>query len=122
MEHVGMDQNRIHANIHTQSFNHVKGTNKGNNKVIEGVSEDFHIYRLDWFPDSVQFFVDEELLFQFDKQENYTFAEWPFDKPQHLLLNIAIGGNWGGQQGIDTSIFPQRMLVDYVRYYKLQTN
>ena len=43
---------------------------------------------------------------------------WPFDKPQYLLVNLAIGGSWGGQKGIDDARFPQRYLVDYVRIYQ----
>ena len=43
---------------------------------------------------------------------------WPFDKPHYLILNIAVGGSWGGQKGIDESVFPQRLLVDYVRVYR----
>ena len=44
---------------------------------------------------------------------------WPFDKPMHLLLNIAVGGEWGGQKGIDPDSFPARMAIDYVRVYQL---
>jgi len=60
-----------------------------------------------------------------DDSSYYTFwnpqilyKEWPFDKRFHLLLNLAVGGTWGGAQGIDTAIFPQAMEVDYVRVYQ----
>jgi beta-glucanase (GH16 family) len=119
MEHVGFDQDRVHANIHTKSFNHAIGTNKGNSKMVEKASEQYHLYRLDWYPNKIEFFIDDKMLFQFQKLNTFGWHEWPFDKAQHLLLNIAVGGNWGGQQGVDNSIFPQKMLVDYVRYYKL---
>jgi beta-glucanase (GH16 family) len=119
MEHVGFDQDRVHANIHTKAFNHSIGTNKGNNRIVEKASEEFHLYRLDWYPDKVEFYIDDKQLFQFQKLNTYGWQEWPFDKAQHLLLNIAVGGNWGGMKGIDKSIFPQKMLIDYVRFYKL---
>ncbi|MFT7434284.1 MAG: beta-glucanase (GH16 family) [Psychromonas sp.] len=119
MEHVGFDQDVIHSNIHTRAFHHSIGTNKGQKKFIKDASVDFHIYRLDWYPNAVEFYIDDELLFEFKKIFGYTWREWPFDQPQHLLLNIAIGGDWGGQKGIDDSVFPQKMLVDYVRYYDL---
>jgi beta-glucanase (GH16 family) len=45
-------------------------------------------------------------------------AQWPFDKPFHLILNLAIGGDWGGVKGIDDAAFPQRMEVDFVRFYQ----
>ncbi|AWV98137.1 glycoside hydrolase family 16 protein [Arcticibacterium luteifluviistationis] len=119
MEHVGYDQNRVHANIHTKAFNHSIGTNKGNNKIVAKASEEYHTYRLDWYPNTIQFYIDNLLLFEFKKEAGYTWQEWPFDKPQHLLLNIAVGGDWGGQEGIDKEVFPQKMLIDYVRYYDL---
>ena len=62
-----------------------------------------------------------------DKTKYFTFtnegkdaAAWPYDKPQYLILNIAIGGDWGGQKGIDDRIFPQRMYIDYARVYQEQ--
>lgn len=122
MEHVGYDQGRIHSNIHTKAFNHVRGTNKGGNRLVENVSKEFHRYRIDWYPHLIQFFIDDEKHFEFRKDDGFGFAEWPFDKPQYLLLNIAIGGNWGGQKGIDESIFPQQMEIDYVRFYQLETS
>lgn len=65
------------------------------------------------------FRIVRELDVQFTfTNEHKTSAEWPFNKPFHLLLNIAIGGFWGGQKGVDDTIFPNRMLVDYVRVYQ----
>ena len=63
-----------------------------------------------------------------DNQKYFTFRNegagadvWPFDKDQYLILNLAIGGSWGGQKGIDDSIFPQRYCIDYVRVYTQNT-
>jgi beta-glucanase (GH16 family) len=119
MEHVGFDQNTVHANIHTKAFNHAIGTNKGNKIQVPTASTEFHVYSCEWKPDLIVFFVDGKEYFRFQKDSLYGWAEWPFNKPQHLLLNIAVGGNWGGQKGVDNSIFPQSMEVDYVRVYKL---
>jgi beta-glucanase (GH16 family) len=60
--------------------------------------------------------VDGQRYFAFEKESGGT-AVWPFDAPQYLILNLAIGGTWGGQQGIDDSAFPARFLIDYVRVY-----
>ena len=49
-------------------------------------------------------------------------AKWPFNEPQYIILNLAIGGDWGGIQGIDPTVFPMRMLVDYVRVYERSEN
>jgi beta-glucanase (GH16 family) len=119
MEHVGFDQNRVHGNIHTKAFNHAIKTNKGNNVLVDNVSDEFHVYSCEWTPSSVSILIDGKAFFTFTKEPSYQWAEWPFDKPFHLLLNIAVGGNWGGQKGVDDSIFPQKMEVDYVRVYPL---
>jgi len=72
---------------------------------------------VDWTP--------REIVFRFDGREVYRFANedkgedaWPFDLPHYLILNIAVGGGWGGQKGVDDSVFPRKMLVDYVRVYQ----
>ncbi len=119
MEHVGFDQNVVHANVHTKAFNHSIGTNKGNRITVPTASSEFHVYACEWKPDLLIFLMDGKEYFRFQKDRTYGWAEWPFDKPQHLLLNLAVGGNWGGQKGVDNSIFPQSMEVDYVRVYKL---
>ncbi|MDZ7606296.1 MAG: glycoside hydrolase family 16 protein [Cyclobacteriaceae bacterium] len=117
MENVGFDPDTIHANIHTKAYNHVMGTNKGNKIGVKAPFDDFHVYAVEWFADSMNFFVDDQKYFSFMNEKTGNDA-WPFDKPHYLILNIAIGGGWGGQRGIDYSIFPQQMVVDYVRYYE----
>ncbi len=118
MENVGFDSLRVHGNIHTEAFNHVKNTNKGNSILVEKPWETFHVYSVDWRADSIQFFVDDQKYFTYVKPENATLAEWPFDNPHYLILNLAIGGGWGGQQGIDDSRFPHQFIIDYVRVYE----
>ncbi|TDE16454.1 glycoside hydrolase family 16 protein [Dyadobacter psychrotolerans] len=119
MEHVGFDQNRVHGNIHTKAFNHSIKTNKGNNTLVNNVSSEFHIYACQWTPEYISILVDGVEYFKFANESGYSWEQWPFDKPFHFLLNIAVGGNWGGQKGVDDSIFPQKMEVDYVRVYPL---
>jgi len=118
MEHVGYDQDRVHVTVHTEAYNHGIGTQRGANKVIANASTAFHLYRIDWTPEAIKGFIDDQQMFEF-VNEGKGWAEWPFDKQFHLLLNLAFGGNWGGTQGIDPSIFPQSMEVDYVRVYRL---
>jgi beta-glucanase (GH16 family) len=117
MENVGFDPDTICANIHTKSYNHVMRTNKGSRIKIPKPYEDFHVYAIEWRPERIDFFVDKTKYFTF-QNEGTGPAAWPYDKPQYLILNIAIGGSWGGQKGIDDGIFPQRMYVDYVRVYQ----
>ncbi len=119
MENVGFDPEIIHANIHTKAYNHVKGTNKGNKIEIDEPWEDYHVYAIEWFEDKIDFFVDDTKYFTFENEHTGN-ATWPFDKPHYLILNLAIGGGWGGQEGIDESIFPQKYYIDYVKVYKQQ--
>ena len=117
MEHVGFDPGRIHANVHTHAYNHVKATNKGNSISVPGADDEFHVYDVVWTPQQISMSVDGRQYFTFDKESADT-AVWPFDLPQYLIVNLAIGGAWGGQKGIDDTAFPARFLVDYVRVYK----
>ena len=117
MEHVGFDPGRIHANIHTKAYNHVQGTNKGNNRMISRPDEEFHVYSAAWTPEQIEVFVDGQRYFTFPKEPGGD-AVWPFDKPHYLILNLAVGGSWGGQKGLDDAAFPARLLIDYVRIYR----
>lgn len=117
MENVGFDPDTIHANIHTELYNHVRGTNRGSKITVKDPWKDFHVYALDWSPEQIVISVDGKPYFTYAK-ERADEAVWPFDQPFYLILNLAIGGSWGGQQGIDDSIFPQRFEIDYVRVYQ----
>jgi beta-glucanase (GH16 family) len=118
MEHVGFDPKVIHGNVHTRAYNHTRGTNKGDKIELDKPWDNFHIYAVEWFEDRIDFFVDDVKYFSFAKESDTDADVWPFNKPHYLLLNLAIGGNWGGQQGIDDSLFPHRFYVDYVRVYQ----
>lgn len=117
MEHVGYDQGIVHGTVHTEAFNHMIGTQIGATKSVPTCSEEFHTYAIDWQEKKIDFYIDGELYHTFVNTEKNT-AEWPFDIPFHLIMNIAVGGNWGGSKGVAADIWPQRMEVDYVRVYK----
>ena len=118
MEHVGYDPDRIHANIHTMAYNHSIGTNKGNQIEVREPWADFHIYALEWFEDHMDFFMDDSLYFAFENDGTGNNDTWPFDKPHYLLINLAYGGSWGGNEGVDTGKLPLQYEIDYVRYYR----
>lgn len=117
MENVGYDPYVIVGSAHTESYNHVKGTHKNGTIKIADCYTEFHNYIVEWEAKEYRVYVDDKLYFTF-KNENTGYKAWPFDKRFHLLLNVAVGGNWGGAQGIDDSIFPRTMTVDYVRVYQ----
>jgi beta-glucanase (GH16 family) len=116
MENVGFEPELVHVSVHTAAYNHVKKTHK---TTITRVSdlEGWHAYAAEWTPERVDFFVDDRKVFTF-ANEGTGRAVWPFDRAQYLLLNVAIGGDWGGQHGIDDAQLPRAMLVDYVRVYQ----
>ncbi len=117
MEFVGFDPGVIHANVHTRKYNHVQKTGKGDKTALPDASETFHVYAVEWDADRLEFFVDDKEYFTF-RNEGTGPDAWPFVKDQYLILNLAIGGAWGGQKGIDDAIFPARYSIDYVRVYQ----
>jgi beta-glucanase (GH16 family) len=117
MEHVGFDQGRVHGSIHCKKYHHSIGTQKTAQVMVPDCSDKFHIYSVEWDKEHVAVALDGKVFFSF-KNEHSGYDAWPFDNKMHLLLNIAVGGNWGGQKGIDEKIWPRRMEVDYVRVYK----
>jgi beta-glucanase (GH16 family) len=122
MEHVGFDSDVVHASVHTKAYNHSINTHKTAKIKVPDARSGFNVYAIEWDANEIRAYVNKKHYFTF-KNERLTnsaadYKQWPFDKPFHLLLNIAVGGNWGGAQGVDDSIWPQQMEVDYVRVYR----
>ena len=117
MEHVGFDPGVIHQTIHTGAYNHVKNTHKAGQLTVPDACRAFHLYQLHWTPNRIRMGVDGRTVFTYDKPSDNR-DEWPFNGPQYLILNLAVGGAWGGQKGVDDKALPQRMEVDYVRVYQ----
>lgn len=117
LENVGFDPKTIHANIHCKAYNHTKRTGKGSKITAEAPWSQFHEYAVEWYEDRIEFFFDDTRYFVFRKESDDP-AVWPFAEPQYLILNLAMGGGWGGQKGIDDSLYPHRFEIDYVRYYQ----
>ncbi|MBN1599843.1 MAG: family 16 glycosylhydrolase [Bacteroidales bacterium] len=117
MEHVGYDPGVIHASIHTESYNHTINTQVTEQITVSDFNTAYHVYALEWTPTDIKMFVDDTHYFTFINEET-GYREWPFDKPFHVILNIAVGGTWGGARGVDRRIWPQQMVVDYVRFYE----
>ena len=118
MEHVGFDPGRIHGTAHTDLYNWFDGSPPpGGSMIVSDFNSEFHDYILEWTENNLKWFVDGNQYFTYTNN-NQGWSRWPFDQYFHLLLNIAIGGTWGGEQGIDDSIFPVRLEVDYVRVFE----
>jgi beta-glucanase (GH16 family) len=114
MENVGFEPNTIHFTIHAE------GSDKGATIKLPDPYSKFVVYALEWNKNQMDFYADTQKVFTY-KNDGTGYKMWPFDKRFHILLNIAVGGNWGGQQGVDSSIYPQQMIIDYVRVFELDT-
>lgn len=117
MENVGYNPDSVFATVHTESYNHTIGTQKTKGLSRTDLSTAFHVYAVEWSEKTIEIFIDKEKYFHFDN-EGTGYKAWPFDKRFYLLMNVAVGGGWGGKKGVDDSIFPQQMQVDYVRVYQ----
>src|SRR5260221_1320403 len=115
MEHVGFDLNKIHFTVHNKTYN--GGNGKGAEKVISTATDSFHVYRCDWTPAGIRGFIDNEQYFEYSNI-NSGFETWPYNQNFFMILNIAVGGNWGGQQGVNDTSFPATMEIDYIKVYK----
>ncbi len=114
LEYVGKEPDIVFTSLHTQN-SHGNTFNTKKTK-IENIEEGFHIYAAEWSKDKIDFFVDNNLVYTFNPK-NKTDDIWPFNQPFYILINMAIGGNFGGPE-VDDTIFPQEFIIDYVRVYK----
>jgi len=117
MENVGFDPEKVHFNIHTQANSKAVGSVASTHIDVPKVWEGWHTYGLDY--------QAHKLVMYFDGKKVLTYLDdgkgeggWPFNKPQFIILNLAIGGNWGGQQGIDDAVFPAKFEVKSVQVYQ----
>ncbi len=114
MEHVGWNQDMIHFSLHSKKYNHRINTQQTFFTKIPNVSEDYKNYILEWDEEKLSFLVDDVHMATFFKKD---YADsWPFDKPHYLILNLALGGGWGGK--IDDSALPQSLSIRSVRVFQ----
>lgn len=118
MEHVGFDPGWIHASVHCKDYFWKINTQKTAKRFDPSVENEFHLYFMNWYEKRIEVGMDNEIYFIYSRPNIPTSDNWPFDQKFFLILNIAVGGVWGGLQGIDNSIFPQRMIIDYVKIFQ----
>jgi len=121
MENVGYLPDSVYGSVHTKRFNHSIGTQVTAGVKSTTLSSEFHHYSIEWDAEKIDFFFNDQKFQTFYNKHEGPDA-WPFDRNFHLLLNVAVGGNWGGKMGVDTAVWPQKMIVDYVRVYQQNTS
>lgn len=118
MEAVGHEVGKSFSTVHTAAFNWVLGTQRQGILEVPGMYDEWHVYALEWYPDHLTCFVDDKPALTVKKNDGDDWKAWPFDLPFYIIMNVAVGGSWGGQKGVDDDAFPARIEVDYVRVYQ----
>ncbi len=114
LEYVGKEPNTIFMSLHTKaSHGNTINTKK---MILNNVEDDFHTYAIDWRKEKIDFYIDNELVYTFQPKEKTT-ETWPFKQQFYFILNLAVGGSFGGSE-IDDTIFPQQFVIDYIKVYK----
>ncbi|MBH10659.1 MAG: hypothetical protein CMG74_09995 [Candidatus Marinimicrobia bacterium] len=119
MEHVGHNPDYVFFSIHNGAVSgNVSGTDQQGIYYANNIEGEYHVYALDWDSTYIRGYFDGQLYFEYLKSSSMNFQRWPYDNSYFLILNLAIGGEWGGQNGIDNTIFPTTFFIDYVRMFK----
>ena len=116
MEHVGKTKGQILGSAYTNFYNWANGTGNTKSTTVSDACDNFHNYQLYWDDQQLAIGVDDRYYFQFVNPKTGDYKKWPFDSPQYLILNLAIGGDLGGP--VDDNIFPSQFEVEYVRVYQ----
>ncbi len=119
MENIGKEPGTIHGSLHGPSTTKHTSDLTAPFRLPPGqnFADDFHVYAVEWDPDTVRFYVDGNRYATFSSSNWPAGGKWVFDQRFFILLNLAVGGDWPGPPD-NTTVFPQQMLVDYVRVYR----
>lgn len=120
MEYLGDQPTTVFGTVHGPGYSGANGITKEYNLTNDRFDNGFHIFGIEWGPDFINYYVDGDLYQSITPatvaEETNGAGEWVYNRPFYIILNIAVGGNLPGSPNADT-VFPQRMLVDYVRVY-----
>ncbi len=118
LENIGREPLIVHGTIHGPGYS--GGNSIGaafslaNNQAF---ADDFHVYSTEWSENNIKFYVDGNLYKTLTPSDIPQGSTWVYDHPFFMILNFAVGGGWPGNPD-NTSVFPQTMMIDYVRVYK----
>lgn len=116
MEHVGKTPGQILGSAYTKFYNWANKTGNTKSFSVPDACDAFHNYQLYWDDAQLAIGVDDRYFFQFTNPKTNEYSKWPFDQPQYLILNLAIGGDLGGP--VEPNIFPSQLDIEYVRVYQ----
>ncbi|WP_224491272.1 glycoside hydrolase family 16 protein [Robertkochia flava] len=114
LEYVGREPGMVFTSLHTtSSHGNTVNTKK---TALENIEEGYHDYSMTWTPEHISFSVDGETVYKYSPELKNN-ATWPFDQPYYLLVNLAIGGNFGGHE-VDDTIFPASYVIDHIKVWQ----
>ena len=116
MEHVGFEPLLTHGALHGPGYSGATPL-FGTYNVGQIVSANYHVYAIEWDANGIRWFVDGNQFYSASRSFVESYGPWVYDHPFFVLLNVAVGGNWPGSPNA-SSVFPQRMYVDYIRVYQ----
>lgn len=114
-EYAGKNPDRVNSTVHMRDINYRLKNNPHGSAVLADVANVYHEYAVEWFKDRMEFYYDGTKILTF-ADAGKGFGSWPYSNPQYVILNLALGGGYGGP--IDNSIFPTQFVIEYVRVYK----
>ena len=118
MENIGKEPALVHGTIHGPGYSGANGIGAAYALPDDQrFADDFHVFAVEWEPNAIRFYVDDHLYATRIPTDLPQGTKWVYDHPFFLLLNVAVGGGWPGNPDA-TTVFPQTMLVDYVRVYQ----
>ena len=119
MENIGKEPSTVHGTIHGPGYSGANGIGKAYSLSSGAFADDYHVYTLEWQPNVLRWYVDGTLYSTLTPANLPSGSRWVYDHNFFIILNLAVGGNWPGNPD-GTTVFPQQMLVDYVRVYQRQ--
>jgi len=117
LEEVGYNPDVVTSSLHAEGHVHINGTQVTKVMPCRGAEGEYHVYSLLWTKDNISTYVDGQLLLSYDNPGTGKI-DWPYDAPFYIILNMAWGGDWGGEKGVDKKALPVTMDVDYVRVWQ----
>jgi beta-glucanase (GH16 family) len=117
MENIGREPSIVHGTIHGPGYSGAGGISSSYSLGSGLFSSDFHVYTLEWSVNEIRWFVDGHLYRTVTPADLPAGSQWAFDHPFFAILNFAVGGGWPGSPDAKT-VFPQTMMIDYVRVYR----
>jgi beta-glucanase (GH16 family) len=123
LEYVGYDPGRVFSATHTTKFNHTKNNNPSGSRILVDPENTFYEYEMIWLPGEIRIFVEGNPYgtYRYVPQFNQDVPHddvFPFQEEFYFIINLAIGGSWGGVEGIDPLAFPTVFEIDYLRLYQ----